>query len=887
MQSILHPACAIAAALLMCCAPAKASTDDARLVAAAQALAVRIDGVTRDIARASNGTDSVDARLHRLHADLDELSRSLPKPDDRSPGARKLHAVSLLLGNLDRAQSTGHAPRPAHRPEPSRRATLSPTEVLHGATCPGAIALSSGRELDGELGAGAELWLRVHVGSSVVHVDTYASTLDTEIGVFDACPEDAGRMLAVADDTFGLAAAVSVRADSGERSRWLRVRNLGAGGSLSVAAGTGGSVSGHVRDASGQPIGSSIYAFSAGFLLAVANTDAGGYEIPLDAGDYAIVSAPYDGVTMMWPNVECSGYPSDCNLALAQPVTVEAGATTAGIDFTHGPGARIIGRARDASTGLPVPNTVVMATNALGLSFYATADATGRYQIGALAAGEYHVVATEPGHLSQMYDRVDCPVPPQSCDPFGGTPVILARDTPRQGIDFSLRAMPTIDVLADVPLGGPADDVEIRVFDASGTLVFGQYVPTGQRTPVGPLVPGSYRVVARSFAYAAQLYDHVDCIDECYEELASGTPLTIAFDAPAPLATFDLRELPDVTGRVTDVVSGVGLAGVDIALYEDAEWIRSAVSAADGTYVLDHVPPGHYWIKAMSVDHRDTAFPAAACNDYVFDIATCQLANAQQVTVGDDAVNDVDIALPPNGTIAGTVQLRGLPATPPRNSAQVVLYDTSGTVLKLVSADYGNGDYVIGDVAPGTYFLEASNTELFAQVFSGIDCPLPGVTCDPTGGTPVAMLQGQAVQDVDFSLVSTQQISGRVTDAASGAGIAGVVVDMWSSTQAHCGASATDADGYYMILATGCTGTVALSTDAGAAYVDEVFDGHACPNGPAYAGLCSLVDATPVALATQPDLVVVDFALDARDPDRVFASGFDPSPAMARQLVIR
>ncbi|HEY6943182.1 carboxypeptidase regulatory-like domain-containing protein [Dokdonella sp.] len=887
MRFIFLPACAIAAALLVCSTPARSSTDDARLVAAAQALAIRIDGVTRDIARASNGSDSVDVRLHRLHADLDELSRSLPKPDDGSPGARKLHALSLLLGNLDRARSTGHAPRLPHRPQPSRRGTLSPTAVRLGGTCSGAIALASGQELDGELGAEAELWLRVDVGSTVVRVDTYASTLDTEIGVFDACPEDAGRMLAGADDTFGLAAAVSVRAGTEERTRWLRVRNLGAGGSLSVVAGAGGSVSGHVRDFSGQPIGSSIYAYSAGFLLAVANTDAGGYEIPLDAGDYAIVSAPYDGVTMMWPNVECSGRPSECNLALAQTVTVEEGATTAGIDFTHGPGARIIGRARDAATGLPVPNAIVMATNALGLSFYAAADATGRYQIGALAAGEYHVVATEPGHLSQLYDRVDCPVPPQSCDPSGGAPVILARDTPRQGIDFILRPMPTIDVLANVPVGGPADNVEIRVFDVSGNLVFFGYAPSGQRTRVGPLVPGSYRVAARSFAYAAQLYDHVDCIDECYEELASGTPLTIAFDAAAPLATFDLRELPDITGRVTDLVTGAGLANVDIALYEDAVWILDAVSAADGTYVLDHVPPGNYWIKAVSVDHRDTAFPAAACSDYVFDITSCQLASARQVAVGVDAVSGIDIALPPNGTIAGTVQLRGLPATPPQDSAHVVLYDTSGAVLKLVSANYNNGDYVIGDVAPGTYFLEAVNTELFAQVFSGIDCPVPGVSCDPTAGTPVAMLQGQAVQDVDFSLVSTQQISGRVTDAVSGAGIAGAVVDMWSSTQAHCGASATDADGYYMILAAACPGPVALSTDAGTAYVDEVFDGHACPNGPAYEGLCSLADATPVAFPTQPDPVVVDFALDARDPDMVFASGFDPSPAMARQRVTR
>jgi hypothetical protein len=82
-----------------------------------------------------------------------------------------------------------------------------------------------------------------------------------------------------------------------------------------------------------------------------------------------------------------------------------------------------------------------------------------------------------------------------------------------------------------------------------------------------------------------------------------------------------------------------------------------------------------------------------------------------------------------------------------------------------------------------------------------------------------------------------------------------------------------DAQGYYS-----APGNIANSyfaaTEAGPGYVDQVYAGIACPLGPAYYGLCSLTNATPLVLSggnTQPQ--IANFILQSNDP--IFSNGFE------------
>jgi hypothetical protein len=338
-----------------------------------------------------------------------------------------------------------------------------------------------------------------------------------------------------------------------------------------------------------------------------------------------------------------------------------------------------------------------------------------------------------------------------------------------------------------------------------------------------------------------------------------------------------------VTGRVTDATTGVGLAGVQMQLWlaNDSNPTQTANTAADGSYQLAGAPAGTYYVAARSVDHQDMAYPAAPCSDFdPYQLSSCALSSAETITLtfGGGDVTGIDLALPLNAAIEGTIRFRvngGIGGDV--GNAAVGVYDSSGVSLVYALGD-AQGHYALGDLPPGTYYLEGAAVSYFSEIYSGIDCPLLGSNCNPTVGTPVVLAQGQTVSDLDFDLVAASSVVGRVTDAQSGVGVAGVAIDTWNSTDdTHCGATATDADGYYVAgdSLVFCNGPARkVSTDAGRGYIDQVFDGITCPNGPAYLGLCPLDTATLLTIpAPAPQPVEADFVLQRGDA--IFANGFE------------
>ena len=90
----------------------------------------------------------------------------------------------------------------------------------------------------------------------------------------------------------------------------------------------------------------------------------------------------------------------------------------------------------------------------------------------------------------------------------------------------------------------------------------------------------------------------------------------------------------------------------------------------------------------------------------------------------------------------------------------------------------------------------------------------------------------------------------------------------------YCNSAATDERGDYAIADNYCASSLRkLSTYAGPGYSDQVYDGIACPLGPAYLGLCPLDAASEIDLPQTPQVTRADFVLDRVDP--VFANGFD------------
>ena len=113
---------------------------------------------------------------------------------------------------------------------------------------------------------------------------------------------------------------------------------------------------------------------------------------------------------------------------------------------------------------------------------------------------------------------------------------------------------------------------------------------------------------------------------------------------------------------------------------------------------------------------------------------------------------------------------------------------------------------------------------------------------------------------------------GRITDG-DGVPINGVIVDLFNvSDGSYQNSGVTDALGYY--AAPSNYDAYFVATAAGSGYIDQVYAGISCPDGPAYYGLCALTSATPVLLnATSIQPHVVNFVLQSNDP--IFADGFD------------
>jgi len=193
---------------------------------------------------------------------------------------------------------------------------------------------------------------------------------------------------------------------------------LGLGAPAGAAAAPGrGAIEGVVTDAaSGAAIGGvevcafpdqAVETLSAeeleAALTCVTSADDGGYAIQgLFAGEYEVsFAAPsvagLDYIGQSWNGV-VSGEPD--------PVTVTAGAVTAGIDARLSHGGEIGGEVTDQATGAPIAHALVCALEPgteISLACAFTAE-DGGYELTALSAGDVVVGFAADGHAVQYYD---------------------------------------------------------------------------------------------------------------------------------------------------------------------------------------------------------------------------------------------------------------------------------------------------------------------------------------------------------------------------------------------------------------------------------------------------------------------------------------------------
>jgi hypothetical protein len=275
------------------------------------------------------------------------------------------------------------------------------------------------------------------------------------------------------------------------------------------------------------------------------------------------------------------------------------------------PTASIAGRVIGADTGRPIRNALVeiLSWEVMRLPRRASTDAQGRFEFTGLAAGAYRLTANAEGYLALEFGQQRPPEP--------GTPIDLRDGERFDKANVSLPRGGAIEgrVLDEFGDGAPGILVQIaRLQFAAGRR---RLMPVGARQTARltddrghfrafGLGPGDYYVTALAGAFAqdSQVGGFAPTYYPGTKDLLQAQPVHVGFGQDAPNLIIPL--VPAATARIAGIVmqrDGTPAASATVTLATSdragsSGFLQTAtVSAADGTFTLQHVPPGSYTIQ--------------------------------------------------------------------------------------------------------------------------------------------------------------------------------------------------------------------------------------------------------------------------------------------------
>ena len=150
--------------------------------------------------------------------------------------------------------------------------------------------------------------------------------------------------------------------------------------------------------------------------------------------------------------------------------------------------------------------------------------------------------------------------------------------------------------------------------------------------------------------------------------------------------------------------------------------------------------------------------------------------------------------------ITGSITDAGTSA--PLAGIDVRAYTASGTYVTSGTTN-ASGVYTLNVLAAGTYVLKTSNSLGYIdELYDNIPCPA-GSACPVQIGKGVNVTAGATASGIDFGLTKAGTITGTVTDAATGAPLAAVSVQLYKADGTSAGLNVTtDAEltpgGYFL-----------------------------------------------------------------------------------------
>ncbi len=318
-----------------------------------------------------------------------------------------------------------------------------------------------------------------------------------------------------------------------------------------------------------------------------------------------------------------------------------------------------------------------------------------------------------------------------------------------------------------------------------------------------------------------------------------------------------------LTGRVVDAATGEGIPGAAVSVLNGPFflWNETARTAGDGTFALRGIPAGEHRVRASHPDYASLFLGTAPTTD-------AQLAGTVTFTAG--AVTTVEAALTPNAQVSGVVTRAadGSRAT----EACVTFVDQHGRATQFFNRR--NSGAFEASIAPGDYKVRFANC---FDDFDSLATSWVGGSSEATA-TVLRLTPGQQLE-LNAALGAGGSISGRVTDAASGAPLEGMCVNAFEVGSRTVNPQRTETDE---------AGNYRVSNLGAGEYHVRVFD---CRAEPGYivswfGGSMSRTSAASVAVpaggtAARKDVAMRrgDVTIQVRGPGQAISTGTDTTAA--------
>lgn len=330
--------------------------------------------------------------------------------------------------------------------------------------------------------------------------------------------------------------------------------------------------------------------------------------------------------------------------------------------------------------------------------------------------------------------------------------------------------------------------IDLDVFDAAGQRVTVQGGTSGAdgRYTIALPGPGTYTVRADA--------SHEDGLVDLYFDQvfprSQAQPIEVAADAAVTGVDFMLFPGADITGSVRAAATDAGLAGIDLDLFsEDGGRLDSylATTQADGSYAIGALPPGTYYVRADPSPAKDQFFLDA------FYGGGRTLAEATSVVVAESGVAQIDIALDPAGSIAGSIT----DAATGQGVAGIDLdvFDALGERSDADAVTDANGNYETSPIPPGSYVLRADPglEQGYVRTY------YPDAPRQPAAEA-ITVTAGARTSGINLNLPLGGSLAGQVTDLSSGSPLAGIDIDVFDAAGVRLEQTGrTDAEGRYQV----------------------------------------------------------------------------------------